>query len=598
MPMTDRARKATATAAGMFVLLLAGCRSAAAPVLAVRNPDAVVLSGDNDRNGKTPVSPSAVSGSGGTLLAVPSRDQLKKNSLEAEVLDLLETGSPASIKLAVERINTDVRGMTDQNRIALAVAGELMQILYPLEPVTWTIPAVPENGTYIGAVRSARLGVYDYNTGNADFLSLVLPSLVLAVTTTPGNYYADAATALVKASSRNPRSVLPPYFRALLAARQGKPAEAAGLYRRAWELDASCYPAGIARVNSLIAEGSGMAALDVARTLAARYPENIPVRLLCADAAFAARDWDAADSHVLKVLMAEPGNTRVLLMRARILVERREYLKANSLLDAFATTNRTDKNYLLLRSRVIREWNKNSGSAAAVLQEAQQLYPDDVEVLLSSAEVCYQSGLTINRLGGRDFVRLVLAKDATNRSALSLLVADHIAQSEWESAVAGAEQLVSLHPSTETRVLLLRSWLGAGQSAKAASLAKTLYGVPPPTDEITALYLRALVESGDARTASSVIASRLGDAPSSLKSVLYYYESRLAPNSDARLSSLRSSLLADPRNVQGLFAMYEWYFEKSDYRKAQYYLKQVIALDPANSRNVRLLANLDELLAR
>ncbi len=588
----------TVTTAGFCVLLLAGCRSAPSLVLAVTNSDAIVLSGETDKNSTTPVSPSSVSGSGGTLLAIPSREQLKKNSLEAEVLGYLEIGSPDSIRQAVARINGDPRGMTDQNRIALAVAGELMQILYPLEPITWTIPTVPENGTYIGAIRSARLGVYDYNTGNADFLSLVLPSLLLAVTTNPGEYYADATTALLKATSMNPRSVLPPYFLALLSERTGKTVEAAQYYRRAWELDASCYPAGVAQVKLFIAEGNDLLALDVARTLSARYPEQISISLLYADAAFTARDWNTADPYILKVLKAEPDNTRVLLMRARILVERREYLKANSLLDAFATTNRTDKNYLLLRSRVIREWNKNNASATAVLQEAQRLYPNDIEVLLSSAEVCYQSGLTINQLSGRDFVRLVLAKDAANRSALVLLAADYIASSEWENAVALGERLVSLYPSVETRILLVRSWLGAGQGARAAGLAKTLYGAPSPSDEITALYLRALVESGDGRTASSLIAARLGDAPSSLKSVLYYYESRLVPNSEARLSSLRSCLLADPRNVLGLFAMYEWYLGKVDYRKAQYYLKQVIALDPANQRNARLLANLDELLAR
>ena len=47
-----------------------------------------------------------------------------------------------------------------------------------------------------------------------------------------------------------------------------------------------------------------------------------------------------------------------------------------------------------------------------------------------------------------------------------------------------------------------------------------------------------------------------------------------------------------------LYAMYEWYFARTDYRKAQYYLKQVIALDPANRRYTQQLSKLDELLAR
>ncbi len=596
MKMTEFLR-ASATSL-VILLLLSGCRTAGETAMAVTIPGTAKLSGESDTNDDPPVSTSAVSGNGGTLLAVPSRDQLKKNTFDAEVLGFLETGSPDSIRLAVGRIDGDPRGMTEQNRIALAVAGELMQILYPLERVTWAIPSVSESGSYIGAIRSARLGVYDYNTGNSDFLSLVLPSLIFAVTASPGDYYTEASTALLKAVSINPRSVLPPYFLALLSARQGKTDEAASWYRRAWELDSSCYPAGIGHVNSLLAMGNGIPALTAARTMAARYPESLQIGLLCAEAAFSLRDWNAADPYVLKILKAEPDNTRVLLMRARILVERKEFLKANSLLDAFATTNRTDKNYLLLRSRVIREWNKNIASATTVLQEAQRLYPEDIEVLLSSAEVCYQSGQTINQLGGRDFVRLVLDKDADNRIALSLLVADHITTLEWDEAVKGSEKLVALHPSSDSRVLMIRSWLGAGQASKAAEMAKALYSVPPVSDEITALYLRALVESGDTRTASAAIAARLGDAPSALKSVLYYYESRIAINPDARLSSLRSSLLADPRNIQGLFAMYEWYLEKKDYRKAQYYLKQVIALDPSNQRNSRLLANLDELLAR
>jgi Tfp pilus assembly protein PilF len=88
------------------------------------------------------------------------------------------------------------------------------------------------------------------------------------------------------------------------------------------------------------------------------------------------------------------------------------------------------------------------------------------------------------------------------------------------------------------------------------------------------------------------------DAAPSLKSVLHYYESRLSADTETRLSALRSSLLADPRNKQSLFAMYELYLDRKDYRKAQYYLKQVIALDPANPAYLRLQTKLDEMLAR
>jgi hypothetical protein len=73
-------------------------------------------------------------------------------------------------------VNADARGMTDQNRVALALAAEMMRVLYPLEPVTWPVPSPPEIAPYIGAIRSAQLGLFAPESGTADFLSLVLPA--------------------------------------------------------------------------------------------------------------------------------------------------------------------------------------------------------------------------------------------------------------------------------------------------------------------------------------------------------------------------------------------------------------------------------------
>ena len=81
-----------------------------------------------------------------------------------------------------------------------------------------------------------------------------------------------------------------------------------------------------------------------------------------------------------------------------------------------------------------------------------------------------------------------------------------------------------------------------------------------------------------------------------MKSALYYQRSRLESSEDKKLSSLRSSLTANPRNEEALFALYELYFNKNDYRKAQYYLKQVIALNPSNQELLEINANLENYL--
>lgn len=488
--------------------------------------------------------------------------------------------------------------MTDQNRSALALAGELMKILYPMEAVSWPIPSVPEGDKYNAIIRSARMGAYDYSADDGDFLSLVLPSLVLAVSPAPGEYYDEAGRALEKAADMNRDSVLPPLLSGMLAERRANIPLSEEQYRKAWTLDSSCYPAGVALARSLIRRGKGSEALAVSRQLSGRYPASVAMTRLCAEAAFAMQDWGTADGFILEVLKAEPNNAAFLLLRARILVERKEFLKANSLLDAFATTSRTDKDYLLLRARVAREWNRNPVSATAFLQDANRLYPDDRDVLLATAEIAYQTGQTINQKTGRDLVKSVLAAESDNKAALSLLMTDYINSMDWSQAVRLGERLVSIEATESARLRLVQAYLGAGSNAKAVSLARSLYASPSPGDEVTGLYLRALTETGDLGTANSIIQARMSGASSGLKSVLHYYESRLLTDPDARLSVLRSSLLADPRNGLALFAMYEWYFERADYRKAQYYLKQVIALEPMNRKYSQLLSNLDDLLAR
>lgn len=590
-------------------LALGGCASSpAAPAKPADSPvNQTAYSGKTDTGSAGEAGTDTARNGSGTVLAVPTREQLGKNAVDANVLSYLELGTPAGITQAVALVNQDSRGMTDRNRITLAVAAELMKILYPLEKVTWQIPSVPESDPYIGAIRSARLGVYDYNTGNSDFLSLVLPSLVLVTgSPTSGNFLADAEKALSKAASMNARSALPVRLLALLAARTGKQSEADALNRKAWELDPSCYPAGVDWCRSLVKAGAGEAAFSVGSALSMRYPDSPEIRRLVAEAAFSTRDWARADAYVLDVLRAEPDNTDFLLMRVRILVERKDYLKASSLLDAFATVNRTNRDYLILRSRVAREWNKNPTAASALLQEAQRLYPDDPEVILSSAEVCYQTGTSLNGLTGRDFVNRVLAKDPANATALALLVKDYCDSLEWAAAVKTGETLVSLAPTVENRALHLRACLGAASTGesraayrdKTLALAKGLYSTGDPSDDTTSLYLETLIVFGETKAARDTIAARMGGASAKLKGILYYYESRMATAVDAKLSSLRSSLLSDSRNPSSLFAMYEIYMDKKDYRMAQYYLKQVIAINPANERYLKLQTALDDLLAR
>ena len=105
-----------------------------------------------------------------------------------------------------------------------------------------------------------------------------------------------------------------------------------------------------------------------------------------------------------------------------------------------------------------------------------------------------------------------------------------------------------------------------------------------------------MISYGKQREARTLIEELLPNATSKMKSSLYYQRSRIETTEEKKLSSLRSSLTANPRNQDALFDLYKLYFNKNDYRKAQYYLKQVISLNPSNENYIKLNSELESLL--
>ena len=127
-------------------------------------------------------------------------------------------------------------------------------------------------------------------------------------------------------------------------------------------------------------------------------------------------------------------------------------------------------------------------------------------------------------------------------------------------------------------------------------MAKELFEENPENENIQLAYIKALIANNKADEASVLIDNLLQTATSKMKSALYYQRSRIEKSDDKKLSSLRSSLTANPRNEEALFALYQLYFNKNDYRKAQYYLKQVIALNPSNQELLELNKELESYL--
>lgn len=518
------------------------------------------------------------------------------DSVSAGVLSLIEYCTPATLSQAAsELLNGKSPSMlSGKKQAALALCGHLMSILFPLETWNYPIPVNPVIDPYLDSVASAKIGVYDYNSGNFDYLSLTLPSLVLLYSPRDA-YFSDARESLEKALSINPEGLLAGYLLGVLEEVEGKKQQALSRFSEIYTRDKGFYPAGVRQAKLLIEMNRGSEAVDIATEIQSRFPKSRDLSSLCAKAYFSEGNWNEADKYISAILKEQPDNGEFLLMRVRVLIEQKDYIKANSLLDAYSKVDKQAKDYLLLRSRVQLEWNKNIAAASQTVSDAVELFPGDLDVMLAAARVCFQGNVLVNGMTGGEYINTILLQDPGNIEARIFQVSDAVEKRDWKTAVESANQVLATTMNTEILILLTRAYLGQGKSAEALKTISPLYSEDPQNTDILNLYLQSLIETGSYETASSIIQEQLSSASSAKKSVLYYNRSRLASNEEQQLSDLRSSLLSDPRNQEALISMYGYYYGKKEYKRASYYLKQAIAINPSDTYLLKLQTDLDNL---
>ena len=142
----------------------------------------------------------------------------------------MEIGSPDSIRLAVSKIKNPT---TQPEKIIVAVASQLMSIVWPSEQNTIEIPSDIEANAYTAAIESAKVGIYDVNTGNTDFFTTVLPSLVLLTSSSQTDYYLQSLSALQAGLEMQPNSVLVHYLLGCLYQKMGNLDSSLEMYEKA-----------------------------------------------------------------------------------------------------------------------------------------------------------------------------------------------------------------------------------------------------------------------------------------------------------------------------------------------------------------------------
>lgn len=532
-----------------------------------------------------------------TVLPLPSATELALNRIDPQVQADMELASPVSIRRAVTRLYSTSQGLMGDKQLQLTLAARLMRLLYPLEPIDWNTPNYQQADPYLDALTRIEKGSYPQNLGMNTFFDVVIPAIILIKGVGAREYASILEKRLLIARNLNPSSVLPPYLLGLLYEQLGKLSDAENYYQTAWEQDESCYPAGMRLAYLALLSNNIEEAYKIAEKLYDRYSNAVSIQLLLAEAYLEKGNLEKAEKIVSGVLKKNNDFGRAFFLRVRLHIEKKEYLTANALLDEFAKQNKVDKDYLLLRSCILLEWSKNITEAKQCLERADSFYPQSSDVMLACANFCFETKNTVNGKTANDFINALLKQNPRNILAIRLLVKEDIAEKRWEDAFERAQYLYNNNPSEEDIVLYARVCAGMNNWEAAMNTAQAAYNAAQkkPSDEIVTLYLQALYGAKKYGTLRQVINRHLGDARSALKSILIYYQSLLESNDEEKLALLRSSLLSDPRSSLTLFALYEWYFRHKDYRKAYYYLQQVIALDPYNKTYLQLAEKLERL---
>jgi Tfp pilus assembly protein PilF len=503
-----------------------------------------------------------------------------------EIRYQVEAGSPQSLAGAVFLIQDRNLGATEFGRQMNAVAAALLRSVYPDVPVRYLPPDPPVTSAYTRILRDTDRGVYTPPPeGVRDFLECILPFLALYPEPGGGVLLRNALPDLERAARLNPDSALPPLFRGFVYEREGDYGGAETSYGRTLELAAGCYPAELGLIRIMNSRGEQEQATARLAELLVRYPDNLGIKKEQARNYAAFRNWSRVDAAVAEILQRNPRDGEFLLLGALSAMEQGRYQEAQAPLDAYASIDSANRQYLFLRARLQAELYHNRDSALNYLRSIIRSRPDDAQALVYMAGLLMESSRPEDSEEGRAILSRFLGQPNPDPEVLSLAVKDAVRRQTWREAGDMLARLLSVRRTSGDLLDGYRVERGLGNSSAALSYARELFTREPASEEAAGAYLSALIDTGRQSEALQIIEQRIQSAGGGAQKSRYYYlRSRTRNNDDAAMNDLRSSLFEDPRNLDALAAMFEIYHRRRDERRAVYYLKQALALDPNNPR--------------
>lgn len=532
-----------------------------------------------------------------TSVKLPAQKRTYFSKIDPSIVADVENGSPDSLRNAMNKIRKNESEYDETEKVLIYVSTEIMKTLWPSEKITWETFETSSENPYIGAINSVNNGIFDTSTGNTDFLTTILPALVILKPTADASLYENCGNAIGSALEMNANSVMANYLMGVIFEKQEMNLQAEAFYKNAYDKVQSNRELSIAYVRVLRINGKLQLASEIMSKISTSDPNSIEILKQNAYVAFASKDYANAEQYVAKVLQQTPNDLEFVLFRAKILIEKNDYIHAVSLLDVYARQDDSSIDYLLLRAKVQLDWSKNTVAATDTVEKALKNYPDNPDALMFAARISSLTDAPVAGLYADDLAAKVLSKYPNNLEALSYALEGLTQRENWAEAYNISKQLAnSPNVSSEIVTKHVSICIKLGKRTEAYDYAKKMLDKNPDNEEILQAYILAYSKSGNRDEVFKYIDSLLTNASPKMKSYLYYTRSFLQLTEDSSLADLRSSLISNPRNSDALFRLYEVYYQKEDYRKAQYYLRQVVAINPNDSSVKKLNEALTKLI--
>ena len=499
---------------------------------------------------------------------------------KSELERLIALGSPSALEEAVLRATASTLLPAVDAKAYAWVAYELARLAYPelaggLPPRADTPPAHALVRAFIDARngRSAPLGP------DAGPLFELFPALSVFRVKTSASYGA-ALVAVERFSRFGMDSALGETARGMALEASGDKAGALVAYTNSEAMAPDVYTASLGRTELLISAGRVDEALETLSRISSPANASLAYRRAYAHALYASRMWAEALPLITAVLLEDPMNSRFMLMRAHLLIERGEYRQAAPLLDAYARIDASDRLYLLLRARFAMDGSKDRNTAIATIRRGLERYPNDADISVYAAELLY-SGDTRERAEAMMLAARALTQNPRSVRALRILLTSDIASGNVEGAVAKADAIQTIEPDFPDLELLYKAYRMAGINESTIKIVQTWRARDPASESAILAWLGILVETNARLEATELITRYLAARGSSVfRSSLYWYQARLQGDEEQALASLRSALIENGLNVDALAYMADIYIRRTDYQRARFYLRQAMTIAP------------------